>query len=215
MLLLWKLPSFVELLFLLWHVLEVESPLQEELVLTPNIWHIPEKKERGGGFLGAFDRLQGRGGQLTNTEDFSKLVWAERLEFIVGNFLAALLWREKRKKRSGERAIMAMIMGATSMGMMVSTTPLSLPQPPTISFVNFLPPLPPYCCCFFFFFFVFKFWNKRKSTAILFEHQDPFLPSGRISQIVVGTPVMFSWTWLRARRWKKVLGLTFICGWAL
>jgi hypothetical protein len=26
---------------------------------------------------------------------------------------------------------------------------------------------------------------------------------------------MFSWTWLRARRWKKVLGLTFICGWAL
>jgi hypothetical protein len=29
---------------------------------------------------------------------------------------------------------MAMIMGATSMGMMISTTPLSLPQPPTISF---------------------------------------------------------------------------------
>ncbi len=32
------------------------------------------KKGGVGGFLGAFDRLQGRGGQLTNKEDFSKLV---------------------------------------------------------------------------------------------------------------------------------------------
>jgi hypothetical protein len=32
------------------------------------------KKGGGWGFLGAFDRLQGRGGQLTNKEDFSKLV---------------------------------------------------------------------------------------------------------------------------------------------
>jgi hypothetical protein len=30
-------------------VWKVESPVQEELVLTPNIWHVPEKKEEGSG----------------------------------------------------------------------------------------------------------------------------------------------------------------------
>jgi hypothetical protein len=43
---------------------------------SQHLAYIRKKLEGGGegGFLGAFDRLQGRGGQLTNKEDLSKLV---------------------------------------------------------------------------------------------------------------------------------------------